>query len=187
VDDEIGGSCPRRDGEFRPGTTVCPDCGIPLVGVREATEDAPPAPPPAWLDRLWPVAAACAASVLLTLAGAAVNAFAAEAERFGGVDLHRRLALFASVAHPTVGVVALVGGAAAAVTASRRRAVRRLVFVAGSLVALTAIVGGYETWRADVGSTANAVYSYATWASTLALGLVAAAVADVLPGPGTSE
>jgi hypothetical protein len=166
VDDEIGGTCPRCDGELRPGTTVCPDCGIPLVGVREATEDAPPAPPPAWLDRLWPVAAACAASVLLTLVGAAVNAFATEAERFGDVDL--------------------VGGAAAAVTASRRRAVRWLVFVAGSLVALTAVLGGYETWRTDVGSGANAVYSYATWASTLVLGLVAAAVADVLPRPGTS-
>ena len=85
--DEIGGSCPRCDAEFRPGVTECPVCGIPLLGVGEAPPTVPSAPgppklalPPAWADRLDLVAAACAVAVLLALFGSLVSALAFHVE-----------------------------------------------------------------------------------------------------------
>jgi hypothetical protein len=126
--DEIGGSCPRCDGEFEVGVTECPDCGIPLVGAGEAAPPGPPGPPVGppgavvldlddrWPDRLVAVAVVAAATVVLQLAGALLAVLTSpRADGFASSTAsHDRVRSIVQVATPGLATIVLVGAIAVA-------------------------------------------------------------------------
>ncbi|MCU1381048.1 MAG: hypothetical protein JWN29_4031 [Acidimicrobiales bacterium] len=199
--DEIGGSCPRCDAEFRPGFTECPDCGIPLLGVdEERPTPEPPAPPlavgaltvdPSWSGRLTLVGAACTAAVLLAVAGAAVAAIGFNPSpgfQIRDALWHQRIQFVTRSASPGLAVVALVAGLAVAL-GRRLRAhtpldavVQRTTFGAATLLLALAVVGLVDDWRWSLGnaSWAQRTWSSSTWLSTAVVAATAAAVTEVV-------
>jgi hypothetical protein len=93
--------------------------------------------------------------------------------------------MFSRIATPPLASVALAAGAAAALSGTGRQLVRWLAFLAGALIAVTAVVGGFETWYGEGRSGAIAVYLYSGWVAAVVLGAMGAIVADVFPRSGS--
>jgi hypothetical protein len=197
--DEIGGSCPRCDGEFRPGISICPDCGIPLLGVDEEAAPLPPAPAPsvdrltvdpAWSGRLTAVAAACVGGTALTVAGAAISALSFDLGQgpFNGLGRDERIRYFARAATPGVGIVVLVAGLAVAFGGRLRprnaldTGVQRATFGAAVVLTVLALVGLVEDWQlnTDGVSAAQRIWTSSQWLSTVVLAAAGGLVTDVV-------
>jgi hypothetical protein len=190
--DEIGGSCPSCDAEFRPGIAECPDCGIPLVAAGEvpATRE-PAAPPPAalersapsfelgpeWSPRLVAFALACVATVALQLTGSLVAISSVRLDA-GIVSGKERLRQFLGVVTPSMGVVLLVGALAVAgarLLGDPRRWARLSVFGAAAAVAGLSVVAAVTDllWKDDGVKVANVSSKVLVHAAVLLLAVVA--------------
>lgn len=182
--DEIGGSCPRCDGEFQRGITECPDCGIALLGLDEERPSAPArgeggvlALPVAWAGSLTAVAGACALCVALAVAGTVAQVTSLGDRGFdapGDVLRHQRIELLARVSSPSLGLVVLVGAVAVAVGARLRRrtaldaAAQRATFAAAAVLLALAVLGCFEDLRyqADGVTFAQQLSSLSSWVGT---------------------
>jgi hypothetical protein len=146
-------------------------------------------PDAAWTGVLRVVAAACAASALLMIIGAAVSTLADDTGgQVLGSSFERRLLYFARVANPSLAIVVLVGAVAVAVGLRDRpgttaeQVIRWATFIACALVVLIAAVGAFEDARNQTGlGGAQRVWTYSGWLATAVLALAGAAITDALP------